>query len=432
MDTDILVIGAGVTGLTAASRLKKAGFRVEVVEARDRVGGRILTEFHPLSEDPIELGAELVHGLPEETRQWLDPDRDLEVRDGEFLIFENGHLSSSPSYFGQISEVLEQLCVPLNRDLSFREWLDRKTLKDPQVKEWINVYVQGYHAADSSDISVEALQEIERESQEVDAVEGAQFFRGGQIEFFNRLLRDFAQPIRLSHGVKQIQWSASGAEVHFQQSDLKPVRAGKVVITIPIGVLKSSSQEGSVEFQPQLPMSFLESLSYFKMGTAIRMNFVFHSAPWSLLPELLDFAMILDSSPGAFFRVWWKRGDHQLVGWSGGPSSELAKSPSKLKLQELGIEALARLFKLPQSQVQSTLVGSYTHDWNHDPYSRGVYPYVKVGGRHQVQKFSEPIENVLYFAGDAERLGAYLGTVNGAVRAGARVAREILGHSSLT
>jgi monoamine oxidase len=291
--------------------------------------------------------------------------------------------------------------------------------------------VQGYHAADASDISVEALQEIERESQEVNAVEGAQFFRGGQSQFVSRLVQEFAQPVLLRHCVRGIRWSSGGVEVEFDRAELKWMRAQKVVITIPAGVLQVdsgvASQEGRVMFQPELPKVFVESLSYLKMGTALRMNFLFRRAPWSLLPDLPEFGMILDSTPGALFRVWWKRGHNQIVGWSGGPLED--RGQSKDDLRDHGVQALARLFSLPESQIREDLESTWTHDWNSDPYSRGVYPYVTVGGRARVQRCFEPIENVLYFAGDAECLGAYLGTINGAVKSGTRVARRILGST---
>ncbi|HEY2370040.1 MAG TPA: FAD-dependent oxidoreductase, partial [Polyangiaceae bacterium] len=59
---DVIVIGAGIAGLSAAARLTEEGFRVRVLEARDRAGGRVMTARTSTFELPIELGAELVHG----------------------------------------------------------------------------------------------------------------------------------------------------------------------------------------------------------------------------------------------------------------------------------------------------------------------------------------------------------------------------------
>ncbi len=434
MNTDVLVLGAGVTGLTAACLLKRAGLRVEVVEARDRVGGRILTRPSPFGVEPIELGAELVHGFPDEARTWVDPAMDLEVRDGDFLIFEHGQLTSSPDYFMKVSQVLEQLPQELESDLAVREWLSQAegiiSVDTHGVKNWVEGYIQGYHAADLAQMSTEVLGQIERESQEVGAVEGAQFFRGGQGQFVDRLVREFNQPILLNHEVQKVIWSSEGVEVMFKSSQLAPIQARRVVITLPIGVLQNASEKGGVVFHPPLPDRFIRALSYFKMGTALRMNFVFKPAPWSFAPHLPDFGMILDPSPDALFRVWWKRGEHQIVGWNGGPLEIFRQPQSPEVIQELGLKALARLFSIPQDRLQGTLIGFYSQDWKHDPYSRGVYPYVKVGGKSAAQTYATPIEDALYFAGDAECIGAYLGTVNGAIQSGTRVARVIQRESN--
>src|SRR4029077_8915467 len=64
---DVLVLGAGAAGLAAARDLSHAGLRVTVIEARPRVGGRILTLHDPRSPVPIELGAEFIHGEAAET-----------------------------------------------------------------------------------------------------------------------------------------------------------------------------------------------------------------------------------------------------------------------------------------------------------------------------------------------------------------------------
>ena len=61
---DVLVLGAGVAGLAAAQELSQAGLRVIVIEARDRLGGRIFTQHVPGHPLPIELGAEFIHGRP--------------------------------------------------------------------------------------------------------------------------------------------------------------------------------------------------------------------------------------------------------------------------------------------------------------------------------------------------------------------------------
>ena len=66
---DVLILGAGLAGVSAAIELASAGLRVELIEARDRIGGRVFTRHDPTLNHPIELGAEFVHGMPPEI--WL-------------------------------------------------------------------------------------------------------------------------------------------------------------------------------------------------------------------------------------------------------------------------------------------------------------------------------------------------------------------------
>src|SRR5205807_9931304 len=82
MPSDVLIIGAGAAGLSAAIELSRAGLRVEIIEARDRVGGRMFTRHDPTLNHPVELGAEFVHGLAPEI--WLSlQQRNLKITEVE-------------------------------------------------------------------------------------------------------------------------------------------------------------------------------------------------------------------------------------------------------------------------------------------------------------------------------------------------------------
>ena len=82
MDADVLIIGAGASGLSAARKLHHAGARVLVLEARNRIGGRILTRREKNGDLPIELGAEFVHGMPESIFNLLSAHG---IEDGDML-----------------------------------------------------------------------------------------------------------------------------------------------------------------------------------------------------------------------------------------------------------------------------------------------------------------------------------------------------------
>src|SRR3954466_6729018 len=110
LDCDVLIVGAGIAGLTAFSDLAAKGVRVLCLEARDRIGGRIFTVHDPDAPLPIELGPEFIHGRPSET--WSL------VRDSHLAAYEceersvhvrNGKVDGSSDAWEQIDEVTEEM-----------------------------------------------------------------------------------------------------------------------------------------------------------------------------------------------------------------------------------------------------------------------------------------------------------------------------------
>src|SRR5258707_243739 len=79
-ETDVIIVGAGAAGLAAAAALGEAGLGVTILEARNRIGGRIFTLHDPLYEAPVELGAEFIHGRPPEIWNLLKR-RDVRIRE---------------------------------------------------------------------------------------------------------------------------------------------------------------------------------------------------------------------------------------------------------------------------------------------------------------------------------------------------------------
>src|SRR5689334_4754619 len=123
---DVLVLGAGVAGLAAARELSRAGLRVVVIEARDRVGGRIFTQHvagHPL---PIELGAEFIHGRPPESFGLVQQAGLLAYElNGEQWLARDGRLASSDSLWEQTARLFAHMAAAADPDRSFESFLAR-------------------------------------------------------------------------------------------------------------------------------------------------------------------------------------------------------------------------------------------------------------------------------------------------------------------
>lgn len=138
---DVLVIGAGMAGLTAARALAEAGRKVLVVEAQDRIGGRILTRH--VGDEAIELGAEFIHGRPPELWALIE-EAGLQTyeRGGAQLCFEDGRLTDCGDGMAAAFAPLEKLEDFDGPDMSFAEYLDREQMPE-EDRERIVGYVEG-------------------------------------------------------------------------------------------------------------------------------------------------------------------------------------------------------------------------------------------------------------------------------------------------
>ena len=168
---DALIIGGGIAGLIAARHLTEAGLRVTLLEARDRLGGRIYT--HSTAEYPVELGAEFVHGRPEEILA-------LAAEGAVPIVPVQGNfrrkISGKWAEAGHLMEKVDQLFAKLpakEPDESFQYYLDRSG-EDDDIKQQALRYVEGFHAANPSLISARSLR---RDSEAEEAIEGDHQYR---------------------------------------------------------------------------------------------------------------------------------------------------------------------------------------------------------------------------------------------------------------
>lgn len=109
---------------------------------------------------------------------------------------------------------------------------------------------------------------------------------------------------------------------------------------------------------------------------------------------------------------WYFRNAPLMVGWAGGTRAEQ-------------LPALSRILAVPRKLTEDSLVEFYYHDWANDPFSLGAYSYIPVGGLDAQAELAEPVENTIYFAGEAANTMGHQGTVHGAIQSGLRAAQMI-------
>jgi monoamine oxidase len=124
--------------------------------------------------------------------------------------------------------------------------------------------------------------------------------------------------------------------------------------------------------------------------------------------------------------VWWTSHPVRsglVVAWAGGPKAiALGKSPRTLPSRV--IASLSDVFRVDRRTVQRNVVRTMHHDWSRDPFSRGAYSYVLVGGTDAAAALARPVRGTLFFAGEATDPEGRTGTVHGAIATGRRAAAQ--------
>jgi protoporphyrinogen oxidase len=431
---DVLVIGAGVTGLHAGRLLAEAGRRVAIVEARGRIGGRIWTR--PVSLEgsqlpiPIELGAEFVHGLPPET--WsLIKEADLSAFeiDGSAFRFDGARLMATNEQAGAAEGVLEEMTrwmqkQPRGSDVSFVDYLKTQAL-DPLTARAASNYVEGFNAADQHRISVAALA---KQQAAEDAIDADRLFRleAGYAAVPNFLAEKFIAAggtLFLEAPVKKIVWNRGAVSVEASgRSGNVQYRSKRAVITVPLGVLQAQT----IEIVPR-PTDVLLHASRLAMGAVLRLTLAFKEKFWD---RQLSFLF----APGESPPTWWTPVPHEaplLTAWAGGPKAEsllklITADGDASALRDLSLSTLAKIFALPLSDVRQMLSSWHMHNWQSDEYARGAYSYVPVGASDAPEQMRIPVEDTLYFAGEHTDVAGHWGTVHAALAAGASAADQLM------
>ncbi len=448
--THVLVIGAGVSGLIAALRLAESGCRVTMLEASDRVGGRIRTAH--VGEAAVELGAEFVHGKPPELLALLE-DLGLQRYDiaGTDISFApDGTLHSHTvaedddtgeadpgDPFSLLSRVVEWAAAHPTDDLTFADFV---RLHAPHASDVGSAtgYVEGFNAADASEISVQSLAVQQRAE---DSIEGGtnSHVRGGYGQLPQRLadrLKSAGGTVHLQRTVTEVRWGAApgGPPMLCVCSNGDTFAADAAVVTLPLGVLQS----GSVRFQPE-PTDTLHQAGRMRMGQVCRINLVFRRRWWAEIDhpahdalETLGFLLPEQRLPGRHFNVFWTGfpgTDPVLTAWVGGPSAAAFDHLDDHAVAHIACRDLAQIFGLSYEAVLDELTSHHLHNWQRDPLALGAYSWVPVGAVDASARMAEPVGGALFFAGEHTDTTGHWGTVHGALRSGLRAARQVLAAS---
>jgi len=435
-ESDVIIVGAGVAGLAAARELSSAGLDVIILEARNRIGGRISTHFDSW---PIELGAEFVHGKPPETFAIAERAK-LKLQEIPNLHWHlhNGILTKSGEFWSKVEAVMEEMSSYRGPDESFSDFLNHYKQKNPveDIESIATLYVEGFHAAHSDSISVQGLNKTNKAAEEIE--DDKQFrIPNGYGELVNAL-HDEAMAagarFHLQTVVEEVSWKRNQVEVTTQAS--QKFKARRLLSTLPLSLLQDFGEQAArVGFTPSLDDK-IGAARKLSLGHVVKVVLRFREPFWESLTvpgerdEPADLKKLtFVHAPAEVLPTWWTQfpvNTTLLTGWAGGTRADRLSLESEDSLLDHSLESLSHILTTSKQFLEESLEQFYTHNWHKDPFTAGAYSYVPVGGLKSQSELAKPLEDTLFFAGEATNYMGHHATVHGAIATGLRASKEIL------
>lgn len=418
---DVLVLGAGIAGLAAARKLTDKGLSVIVLEARNRIGGRLWTDSS--LGPPLDLGASWIHGVNGNPIAKLAKDFGIKTvpTDGENAVeftadgseLPNGEWEEMEALFEDIYEEVAEMQDSTDEDMSLQAAFDQvvasRGLSDEDLHRlnyYVHIVTALEYGADAKDLSLWWWdQDAELGGEEV-------IFPGGYNQISDRLAEGL--DIRLGEIVKVVRYGSEGVEVETSQGNYV---ADQAVVTFPLGVLKRAS----VKFEPPLPESKQNSIERLGMGVLNKVYLKFPEAFWDE-----DFETI--SYVGERLGEWcdWLNflpftGEPVLMAFHGGEKGFALEELSDNEIVAGAMQTLRVMFGDEIPEPEGVLITR----WGQDPFSFGAYSHIPpFASGEDYDTLAEPVDGVLFFAGEATSR-EYPSTVHGAYLSGVRAVVEM-------
>ena len=418
---EVIIIGGGACGLMAAAELSSNGKKTALLEAMDRLGGRIYTYTNDSFSSMVELGAEFIHGdLPITSQILKEENIQVSKAEGKMVSFYENIFHNEDLFEKENGDTIKNIYKSLDEDISVSSFI-RKYLQGKEQEELrydIIQYVEGYHAADLEKASSFGLLKDFFSGEDVNyRIDGGY---GSVIDHLHKKIINGNCNIFLSQPVMEIIREKDRLIVKTNSSEFL---TKKVLITISLGCL----QKETIKFSPALPeiTTAAKKLGY---GAVIKLVLEFHSPFW-LQARHQDLSKMLFVFSGEKIPTWWTqypRKENTLTGWFAGPDAYKENKTADQEMMDMGIQSLSSIFDQPVSELNDNLKTARVANWVSNPYINGGYAYEVVGGDQWKSVIMKPIENRIFFAGEALQEGSETGTVEAALNSGKKVAELIV------
>src|SRR5882757_2231393 len=407
MDHSILIIGAGAAGLMAAHELSGAGMSVTILEAAERPGGRIFTLQGKGFSAPVEAGAEFVHGsLPLTLGLLKEAGLSYRPVKGKMIRVRKGELVPEDLFSGDWEQLMKQM-GQLQQDVPVETFLDNYFPGErfALLRSSVRGFAEGYDLADFTTASTLSLY---REWQE----EGEQEFRvdGG----YSRLIQYMADQclargctIRYGTPVQTVSWQKD--KVALQCTTGETFTGSRLITTVSLGILQlAPGAPSALQFSPDVP-AYRQAALQMGYGSVIKILMEFKTPFWKKRAEDIGFILSDEAVP-----TWWAQSpgqDNLLTAWvAAGAMRNFQALDEDARLASC-LHSLASIFRVDPVFVKEQLTAFSVHDWMKAPFIRGGYSFETVGSEPARRRMHLPLEDTLFFAGEALYEGQALATV---------------------
>jgi len=406
---DVIVVGAGLSGLTAARELTAAGRSVLVLEATARIGGRALTNSTTFGI-PVDEGGAWLHGVDTNPLAPIVDEMGFQrvrtVLDAPFFIGDRPATPDEIGRFDETSERVEQAmeaAAEQGRDVAASDFLPPEAPFRELVAANIGPLESGAEVEDTS-----SLDSILFESGDDD------FVAEGIGTFVGRFGKDV--PVRLSSPVTRIAYQGQDVRVDTPKASF---RARRVLVTVSTGVLAA----GKIAFDPPLPARKLAAIAGLPMGLLNKVIFELESDVFP--PSAIPNSWVLHDGPG--------RDDVAFVVKPFGAPAAIAFYGGRRawELEELGDQAAIddatrRLKQMYGDRIEAVIRRVRVTHWGKNPWTLGSYSSARPGqsGMHEV--LAEPVADRVFFAGEACGPPKFNGSLAAAYAAGVEASRKLL------
>ena len=411
----ITVIGAGISGLTAANVLRNRGGEVTVLEAKNHVGGRIQTDWNLGA--PFELGAGWIHGPSAENpvRSLADKvDSTFFITDDEAIeIYDVTGDEIDEDESDEIEEIWYEVLEEMDADsegsiLKILNEYDDEIWENPNVRWIFSAYTEFEYGGSINDISAGLIHEMSGYSGDDVIITSG----------YDKIIKILAQhlDIRINSPVRSVSYGYSDHVT--VETKGETFTSDYVICSVPLGVLKNDS----ITFSPNLPPYMKTSINKVGFGTVTKLAIKFTSQFWD---SDVQYYGTVNENTGRW-PLWLNyktfSDENILMGFCFGDYALTADRMSDQELLNDALEVINNIWEDDVTDVQAILRTS----WLKDPFSLGAYSFpASQNTEEDFENLFEPQNERLFFCGEHTNL-LYLATTHGALLSGIRAANQII------